>query len=398
MPQSMEVSVNPKVLIWARKSNGKKIEDVAKRVSVKEDIVKRWESGEKKPTLIQIKKLSKYYKRSLAVFFLPEPPEEPSIPKDFRSLPGEDQLEISTKTRLAMRRARRLQSIAKELNEKLVRNIDEYKGKFKISDDPEELSKKIREILKIPIEMQYDWNSENDALNTWKKSIEELGILVFQTSIPIEDARAFSITDDGVPVIVLNTKDIIKARIFSLLHELGHILLEKGGICDLSKGGLWEINKQKIPSSEVKNIEIFCNHLAGATLVPKNELLNQNIVINKGIGDEWSPQDLGRLAKRFWVSREVILRRLVIFNRASKNYYKQKHDEWEKKNLKRLGKGGGGARNIPKECIQKNGKPFVSLVLESYRKERITSSDVSDYLNIRMKYLTKVEQLIGAKV
>ena len=91
------------------------------------------------------------------------------------------------------------------------------------------------------------------------------------------------------------------------------------------------------------------------------------------------------------------MRRLVILKLASKNFYKSKHEEWEAKIMKQQERGGGGTRNRAKECIQKNGMPFVSLVINSYRNEKITSSDVSDYLNIRLKYLSKVEQLLEAK-
>ena len=52
----------------------------------------------------------------------------------------------------------------------------------------------------------------------------------------------------------------------------------------------------------------------------------------------------------------------------------------------------------PRKCIQENGVPFVSLVLESYKKDKITYSDVADYLGIRLKHLPKVEQLVRGNV
>lgn len=58
----------------------------------------------------------------------------------------------------------------------------------------------------------------------------------------------------------------------------------------------------------------------------------------------------------------------------------------------KLKKGGGPPP--PRKCIQENGVPFVSLVLESYAKEKITYSDVADYLGIRLKHLPKVERLV----
>ena len=98
------------------------------------------------------------------------------------------------------------------------------------------------------------------------------------------------------------------------------------------------------------------------------------------------------------MSKEVILRRLVIFELASRKYYERKHNEWEARIIRQQERGGGGKRNRAKECISKNGTPFVSLVLESYRKEKITRSDIADYLDIRLKYVPQVELLLEAGV
>jgi Zn-dependent peptidase ImmA (M78 family)/DNA-binding XRE family transcriptional regulator len=400
MPRkSFEVIIEPKILVWARESIGRNIEEVANRLHVSENLVKRWESGEKNPTLTQVKTLAIYYKRPLAAFFLPEPPEELSLPKDFRTLSGENPLPLSPKTRLAMRRARRLQSLAMELEGELHKDIVIHIGHVSLSDDPEVLATKVRKHLGVSIESQFGWRKDNDAFNQWKKSIENLGVFVFQIPMPLEEVRAFSMTDGEIPVIILNTKDSIRARIFSLLHEFGHLLLNKGGICDPNRGRIWEINSQNIPSEEIKYVEIFCNHFAGAILVPKDGLLTHKSVIDVRSPHEWPDRVLGRLAKEFNVSHEVILRRLLIFGRTSRSFYQRKHEEWEVKAIERKQRKErkkGGRRDRPKECIQQNGAPFISLVLESYRNDRITCTDVADYLDIRLKYLPKVEKILEA--
>jgi hypothetical protein len=43
---------------------------------------------------------------------------------------------------------------------------------------------------------------------------------------------------------------------------------------------------------------------------------------------EWSDIVLGRVARDFKVSQEVILRRLVILNLATGSFYKRKREEW----------------------------------------------------------------------
>jgi Zn-dependent peptidase ImmA (M78 family) len=383
--KSMEVDIVPKILSWARESIGLSEAEVAKRLKTNESIVKKWELGDKKPTLIQLEKLAKtVYKRPLAAFFLPVPPKELPLPKDFRSIPTEERKPFSLKTLLAIRRARRLQTLTEELTKGLERYIPLRISKTDLANDPELVANSIRKELKVNIETQYSWKHEYEAFNEWKKGTENFGIFVFQLSMPLEETRAFSLIEGKFPAIVLNLSDVIKGRIFSLFHEFGHILLDNSGICNLED--------QDYLTPENMRTEKFCNHFAGALLVPEDNLMNHELVRTTTYSSDWPEEILGRIAQDFKVSKEVIIRRLIIFNRASSAFYKRIREEWKRKKYR---KKGGGHRNPPKEVIQKNGIPFVSLVLESARKEKITYSDVADYLAIRLKYLPKVEQLIG---
>lgn len=398
MPRkSPKVSVKSEVLVWARESIGRNVREVANRLNVSEDLVRGWESGEKDPRLAQIKTLATYYKRPLAAFFLPEPPEESPLPRDFRTLPGEEALPLSPKTRLALRRARRLQSLTKEMREEGTGDVADGIGRAGLSDDPETLATKVREHFGVTQQERLAWKKEGDALNQWKGHIESQGVLVLQMTWPLEEARAFSITDGDIPVMALNTKDSIRARIFSLFHEFCHILLNEGGLCDPVRGFSWASSRVSPRSENVRSVEIFCNRFAGAVLVPRDELLDLDLVQRARRTSEWHDRTLGRLANEFKVSREVVLRRLLIFERATQRFYQRKHDEWEVKAREMQKKKKGGRRNLPRECIQRNGAPFTSLVVESYRNDKITSSDVADYLKIRLKHLPKVERLLEAK-
>ena len=393
--KSPKVSVKSEVLVWARESIGRNVREVANRLNVSEDLVRGWESGEKDPRLTQIKTLATYYKRPLAAFFLPEPPEESPLPRDFRTLPGEDALPLSSKTRLALRRARRLQSLTKEMREKGVGDVADGIGRARLSDDPETLATKVREHFGVTQRTRLAWKKDVDALNQWKGHVESQGALVLQLTWPLEEARAFSITDGDIPVIVLNTKDSVRARIFSLLHEFCHLLLNEGGLCDPVRGLSWASGPTR--SDDIRSTEMFCNDFAGAVLLPRDDLLNHDLVRRVGRPSEWADDTLGKLANEFKVSREVVLRRLLIFRRASRRFYQGRHEEWEAEAREMQERRKGGRSDPPRQCIQRNGAPFTSLVLESYRNDRITCSDVADYLNIRLKHLPKVERLLEAK-
>lgn len=389
MPRkSLETIVEPKVLVWARESVGLGIQEVAKRLPTSEDTIGKWESGQKRPTLIQLEKLARtIYKRPLAAFFLSEPPKELPLPKDFRTLPSDKRKPFSPKTHLAIRRTRRLQSLASELAKSLNRKIITEINRANLSDDPEVVAGKLRMQLGVEIQMQFSWKNEDEALNEWKKAIEKHGVFVFQLGMPLEETRGFSLTEGEFPTIVLNLRDAINGRIFSLLHEHGHLLLNDSGICDMGD--------QEYLSDEAKSIERFCNHFAGAVLVPKDALLNHKLIRELKPSLRWSDEVLERLAGDFKVSQEVILRRLTIFNLAAADFYKRKREEWKAKieeiqQQKRIYK-----INPPKKCIRENGIPFVSLVLKTHSEGKITYKDVADYLAIRLKHIPEIEKLIG---
>jgi transcriptional regulator with XRE-family HTH domain len=76
------------LLAWARTSAGLSIEEAARKVGANAEKLSSWEDGESRPTIGQLRKLAHIYKRPIAVFYLPVPPEDPMPPKDYRRLPG----------------------------------------------------------------------------------------------------------------------------------------------------------------------------------------------------------------------------------------------------------------------------------------------------------------------
>src|SRR5690349_9553898 len=92
-----KVSVNKEILKWARTSARISQEKAAKTLSktFKADRIKEWESPEGKdgPSLAQLKKLARLYRRPVEVFSLPYIPKEFPRLKDFRS--NKDELDTA---------------------------------------------------------------------------------------------------------------------------------------------------------------------------------------------------------------------------------------------------------------------------------------------------------------
>jgi Zn-dependent peptidase ImmA (M78 family) len=77
----------------------------------------------------------------------------------------------------------------------------------------------------ITFEMQSSWTSSSNALTNWKNLLEEQDVYVLQyPSVEVNESRGFAIADDRFPVIGINSRDSYNARIFTLIHELAHVL------------------------------------------------------------------------------------------------------------------------------------------------------------------------------
>jgi Zn-dependent peptidase ImmA (M78 family) len=379
--KSFNVSVEPAVLIWARESIGMSIDAVVQKVKgITINTIKEWEKkdGAVKPTFAQIEKLSKIYKRPLSAFLLPAPPKEAPFPKDFRTLPSEEKQSLNPKTYLAIRKARRFQYSAIELIKELGEESKKLPIKANLSDNPETLAEKVRIQFGIKGFPRRASFTKETALDEWIKILENNGILVFQISITMnKEIRGFSLIDEDVPVIVLKRSDETSAKIFTLFHELAHLLLREGGICDLEES--------RIPH------EKFCNHFAGAFLVPKDKLLNHSIVKAKARTREWPENLLRNISRDFKVSQEVILRRLLMLGLTTKEYYLRKHKEWKSKYKEPFGRG---KRDEIKICLKERGKKYISMTFDAYGRKKIDEMRVADYLGVTSDKIPKVKEAI----
>ena len=362
------------------------MEDAAKKISVKPEKLASWEAGEARPTIQQLRKLGRAYKRPLAVFYLPEPPKDFHAMHDFRRLPGEIAGIESPELRVEIRKARNRRQVALEL----LRSLGEEPPKFtltaSLAEGADVVAVRARETLGISYEQQNEWKTEYLALNGWRAAMEQRGILVFQAvDVEVDEMRGFSLAEGDLPAVVVNIKDSPRGRIFSLAHELAHLMLREEGLCDLAE-------EAPRPAQE-QRVEVFCNRVAGALLVPAEHLLRERIVLDHPHSPIWTDEELLQLARRYQVSREMMLRRLLVLERTSEAFYRHKRREFLEAYRERQPKEGGFAPP-DRVAVASAGPLFTRLVIDSFRQEKITSSDVSEYLDVRLKWMPKIEQAV----
>ena len=390
MPLSIEANITPELLVWARLSIGYNKDEIARLLDVEEIELSRWENGLSKPTVAKLRKLAEKYKRPLAVFFLPSPPPLHLLPKDFRRLPPDDAHSRShPQLLLAVRRARRMRSEAIDLLGLLGESHPSFGLRATTTDDAERLGSRIRAQLGINLDMQSRWRNESIALNSWKNAVEKTGVLVFQASrVPLPAMRGFSLSERILPTITLNSGDFPRPRIFTLMHEFCHLLLQNSGICN-------EMSAYGRTRDSLQSIETFCNRFAGAVLVPETDLLNLDLVKSSSSRHKWSYAEIDEIAKVFKVSREVILRRLVQMRKSTNEHYKRMRNRFLRDYADLRKKKPKGGPSPPVRAIANNGHYFTNLVLEAFHQDKLSARDVSSLLDVKLKHLSEIETRIG---
>ena len=204
------------------------------------------------------------------------------------------------------------------------------------------------------------------------------GVLVFQAEkIGIDEMRD-SPSPSGHYRLSLSISKMHRRQGTSLsFTKRRHVLLGNGGLCNLeeSHGGA----QQKIES--------FCNHVAGAALVPAEILLGLSDTPKQRVPDLQDDASI-RLARFFGVSQEVILRRLVTLGRLPLPYYLKKREEFRKRHPASQHKKGGFA-SPSTMALATNGRLFTGLYLMLTRKKRSGPATYLSSLEFARNNLTR---------
>ena len=206
--------------------------------------------------------------------------------------------------------------------------------------------------MDISVETQASWNNPKKALEIWRDRIEDKGIFVFKNAFRDDSVDGFSLVHEQFPVIYLNNSRPHVRQIFSLFHELGHLLLGENGITRGVKiGG--------------EKIERFCNEFAAEFLVPFSDLetlLNfpnyEDSVIEKAVSERKSIK---------WM--EV-------------------HESNLEKTAESKKSGGRDYNNTRAVYL---GYRFLELAFSKYHQGGCSIEELAEHLNVKVKDLPGLE-------
>lgn len=348
--------------------------------------IEAWESGSESPSLPQAKVLAKQYRIFFAYLYLPDIPQRTKrLEKvDYRTFGNQGLAEMSRELRWFLRDIEERRDVMLELYTSAEMAVRPFKIVFQINSSENLLATELRKLLSLSAVAQSKFRKPETMLSYCVSKLEERDFLIFQAAkIQPNEMRGLSVAYEEFPIIVLNRKDEPSARLFTLLHELVHIVTRTSGICN-------NVSQNELQQNK---IELYCNKVAGLALVPTNFLLqNKNVPLIQqyGIDDAY----IRAIARDFAVSREVIIHRLwdigIIDRKAyfdTLNTYSEEYMAYRRK------KKTDGFLPPALDNGTQVGKLYTKAVMGAYHAEKLTPRDASNYLlGLRIKHFGAIER------
>lgn len=376
-----EQPVTPSVVRWAISESGYTPDELDNEIGLPAGTVREWARGDDRPSWTQLQDLAGVLKRPIATFFLPEPPVASAPVPSFRTSANSKRKKASPVELRAVREARRLQRVLSWLNEQIDdRRID--LPKRHISKSPENVAAEIRTHLNISADSQNSWANPSIAFDRWRESLERIGVHVFLLPLGGASCKGFSLWDDYAPVVAANTHWNESARIFTLFHELGHLVTRTDSVC------LESLHDLHFVRGDAQ--ERWCEEFAASVLLPREALtsfLQRKLRWTAGM-KVTSLDAVKTIARHFNVSIRAAAVRLIKLDAAEQKLYSSIPPVSEAKP-----KGGGGlgrARHQVREDAY--GYRTTKVFLGGIEKDLITPYDTMTYLRISDRDLAAWEE------
>jgi Zn-dependent peptidase ImmA (M78 family) len=370
MPEG--IAVNGDVITWARERAGLSPEEAAQKFPK----IAAWEAGTASPSYPQLESMADEFRIPIAVFFFPERPNVPRIEETFRTLPDTEFARLPRRVQYLLRKAKAFQLGLHELTqgrnpaERLITRDVEFTAR--ISADT--MAARVRDYLGISLDQQTAWREADEALKEWRQALYRVGIFVFKDAFREESFSGFSLYDDVFPIIYVNNSAAKTRQIFTLFHELGHLLFHTSGIDPLDDGYV-----ERLPDRP-RHIEVLCNRFAARFLVPEKAFEAAFA------GHRPTEQTAEMLAGRFHVSREFIFRKFLDRDLITREDYGRAARRWAAQ--KQEGSGG----NPYWSKLAYLGRDYVALAFNQYHQNRIDETQLGEYLDMKPKNVGTLEE------
>lgn len=255
--------------------------------------LENWLSEEKQPTMSQLQKFASKFFVPFGYLFMNRMPSE-NIPFPmFRGEAGQqDHFDLNVYDTVMSVQAR--QEWLEEYLEENDIETCKFVGSISIHTPISDTVSKLRNYLDLNPRWAFSLANADEAVSVLGQKIEDTGIFLAYNGVvgnnthrplKVSECRGFALVNQKAPYVFVNSADSKSAQLFTLIHEVAHLML---GVSAGHAG------------SEVLNHEItehYCDCVAAEFLVPETVLR-----------EIWS-NDTKAASRRFKVSELVIARR-----------------------------------------------------------------------------------------
>ena len=381
---TVNVNIQPAIISWALSQTSE--EKLGTKLV---DNIKHWLDGTKSPTFNQIEDFSKKSHIPLGYFFLQTSPIEQISLLKYRTL---DSIQLTNPSRNLIDTIHDMEAVQewmvnyrKEWNYDTISIVGSLKGITDISV----IADTIRKDLGLNIEWYKDCGNPSEAFNKVRGLLEECGIVVMMNGIvgknthralDVNEFRAFAMVNEWAPLIFINGADSAGGRLFSLFHELVHLWIGENDL----------YNDTKYSANGIKPIEVTCNAVAGALMVPKTVFLEK---WNNNTNDDIH-EKIKELARMFRCSSSVIARRALDNKKIDQNVYNMViADAIEAYIQTKQEKSSGG--DYYRVARSKLDGVFVRALCESVNSGRTSFTEAYRLTNTTSKTFSEVASGLG---
>ena len=319
-------------------------------------------------------KLANYFNIPFAYLFLDKMPKTEEILPDFRK----NSTGLSPHLKSCIASSKKKQEWFRNY---LIRNgHDKFLENWNLDSDKDRI-RAIKEMIQFD---EVDKISKGQKLNFFKDNLEQYNMIVQQSGISqnnphkvinFDECRGYAIYDEYAPLVFINSKDTSEnGKIFTLLHELAHILLKHSGVSS------YDFEREE---------EYHCNYIAGEILMP-----------TESFESKWSKRDSAqanierlsndfKMASSLAIAAKALLLQLIDY----RQYEDFKNGQMEYfLNKKSSSKGGSYYSNV----LASNSKNFARSVIVDTLNGYETYREALNLLDIRkFDSLDKVANQLG---
>lgn len=376
--------IKPQMITWARKRLNMSVVEFAEKMKVDPSSIHEWENGITPISMKQAELLAKASLVPLGMLFLKEVPRINLSLPDFRAIGNVMVSNPSPELEATILEMQEKQEWMRDFRLENNEGPLPYIGSINLSTKINGAVSLIRQVLHISEDDIGDNRNWESYFGFIIDAIENAGILFVRNGVvgkntrrqlDIEEFRGFALVDDYAPLVFINGADSKNAQLFTVVHEVVHIFLGKGGVSNVSM------------TEGINNrIECFCNQVSGEFLAP------EKIVIELWTDALGIEENLKILARALKVSKFVVLYRLRDLELITKEEF-QCYWQQESRNIRHQTASGG---NFYATLKYKVSRTLAQMVISESLAYRIPFGEAFQLVGVKnMGQMMRLAQEIG---